>query len=62
MRKKNEKRMIYQLARGNGKSAMFMARMSWELSEPPKWKIISHIKWRKAEPKVKFIEVNINDI
>lgn len=41
--------------RYNEKLALIAAYEYWVMNEPPKWRLISHRKWRKKRPKIEMI-------
>lgn len=48
--------------RYNEKLALVAAYELWVLNEPPKWKLISHMKWRKKRPKIEMIRKSFRHI
>lgn len=48
--------------RYNEKLALAAAYEHWVMTEPPKWKLISHMKWRKRRPRIEMMRESLRYI
>lgn len=48
--------------RYNEKLALVAAYELWVMNEPPKWKLISHVKWQKKRPKIEMVRKSLRHI
>lgn len=48
--------------RYNEKLALVAAYEHWVMTEPPKWKLISHRRWQKRRPRIEVIRESLRYI